>query len=87
MRSIASGGTLDASNLQALGYTPGTFVQKVDVENNTTQKYHIKRLEERAAVVVSINSDAELLLDYDKLIEYSINKTMKATVSIQNNNP
>ena len=87
MRSIASGGTLDASNLQALGYTPGTFVQKVDVENNTTQKYHIKRLEERAAVVVSVNSDAELLLDYDKLIEYSISRTMKATVSIQNNNP
>ena len=88
MRSVASGGQLDVSNIVAMGFSVGDVVEKSDKKNNTTQKYQIKRLDERVAIVVSLTEpDTEMTLEYSKLIEYGINKSAKAKVSILNNNP
>ena len=88
MRSIASGGKLDASSVTATGFTAGSVFEKNSKDQHTTQKYKIKRLEEHVAIVVPLTEpDTELTLDYAKLIEYSVNKSVKAKVSIRNNNP
>ena len=54
MRSIASGGKLDANNVTAIGFTAGSVVEKKNKDQHTTQKYKIKRLEEHVVIAVSL---------------------------------
>ena len=83
-----AGGKLDASNVTAMGFTAGSVVEKNNKDLHMTQKYKIKRLEEHVVIVVSLTDpDTELTLDYAKLIEYMVNKSAKAKVTIRNNNP
>ena len=71
-----------------MGFTAGSVVEKNNKDQHTTQKYKIKRLEDHVAIVVpSTEPDTELTLDYAKLIEYSLNKSVKVKVSIRNNTP
>jgi hypothetical protein len=71
-----------------MGFAAGSVVEKNNKDQHTTQKYKIKRLEEHVDIVVSLTEpDTELTLDYAKLIEYIVNKSAKAKVTIRNNIP